>query len=241
MLSIAVVNQSTVVHDADVQAMVAALQTQVTRDFAPAWGIEASVGFIPKNQTPTQVQWVLAILDNADQAGALGYHDLTPAGLPLGKVFAKTTIADGAQVSVTVSHELLEMLADPDINLAAEYDDASGRVRRFYAYEVADPCEADQFGYMINSVLVSDFVFPAWFESWHKAGSAQFDQQKKISAPFQLLPGGYIGVLNLNGRAGWGQLTADNNPKTLRSARAPIGSRRDRRRTDRSCWTRSTY
>jgi len=42
----------------------------------------------------------MVFLDNADQPGALAYHDLTPDGLPLAKVFVKTTVDNGDLVSV---------------------------------------------------------------------------------------------------------------------------------------------
>ena len=59
-----------------------------------------------------------------------GYHDLTTTGLPIGKVFAKTTFDAGDLVSVTLSHEVLETLGDPDINLIVQ------KGSRAYAYEV---------------------------------------------------------------------------------------------------------
>src|SRR6202171_2412270 len=117
MINIALVNQSTVVKDAYASVMTDALQTQVTRDFYPVWGVDAKLTFVSHGNDPGPGSWVIAILDNADQATSLGYHDITPDGLALGKVFAKTTIDNGGQVSVTTSHELLEMLGDPDINL----------------------------------------------------------------------------------------------------------------------------
>jgi len=39
---------------------------------------------------------------------------------------------------------------------------------------------------------MSDFVYPAWFEGFRKPGSAQFDYAKRVSRPFQILPGGYM-------------------------------------------------
>ncbi len=84
------INSSTVVADSDVQAVVPALETQVHRDFCPAWGIDADLVFVAKDQPPPAGSWRLAILDNSDQAGAPGYHDVTCDGLPLGRVFAGT-------------------------------------------------------------------------------------------------------------------------------------------------------
>src|SRR5262245_48266858 len=89
-IKVAVINASTVVQDNEAQATVPALQTQVHRDFAPAWGIDADLTFVPKGSQPAVDTWWLVILDNSDQAGALGYHDITSQGLPLGKVFAGT-------------------------------------------------------------------------------------------------------------------------------------------------------
>jgi hypothetical protein len=243
MINIAVVNQSTAVKDTDVATWTAALQTQVTRDFFPVWGVAAQLTALPNGQNPPAGSWALGIFDNADQADALGYHDITPDGLPLGKVFAKTTLDDGGTVSVTASHELLEMLGDPDINLIAELDDPSGAPSKFYAYEVCDACEDDQFGYKIDGVLVSDFVYPAYFESFRKPNSTQFDYSQKITAPFTLLAGGYISVLDLSNLAqGWQQLTpGPQDRKAMRNSRARIGSRRERRRLSRSHWNRSEY
>ena len=46
--NIALTNESTVLTDAQVSAIVPDLQTQVTRDFAPAWGFDAQLTFLPK-------------------------------------------------------------------------------------------------------------------------------------------------------------------------------------------------
>lgn len=236
-IKIAVINSSTAITDREVRNAVPALQTQVSRDFATAWGTDADLVFVPKGTKPPAKYWWLVVLDNSDQAGALGYHDLTKAGLPLGKVFAKSDLQYGLQWTVTASHELLEMLGDPDINLTAfvQKDDRSGRL---YAYEVCDACEDDQFAYKIGGVLVSDFVFPAWFESFRKKGGTQFDFCKHIKAPFQLLKGGYIGVFDVGSGSGWTQITAEGTPRAY-AARPKVGTRRERRRTPRDQWMNS--
>jgi hypothetical protein len=238
-IKVSVLNQSQSLTDDQVSQAVPALQAQVSNDFAPAWGIDADVTFVPGSQ-PAPGSWALAIFDNSDQAGALGYHDLTAEGLPLGKVFAGADIQYGLQWTITASHELLEMLADPDIDLTVfmQPDDRTGRV---YAYEVCDACEADNYGYAINGTMVSDFVFPAWFESFRTSGSTQFDKQNQIQKPFDLLPGGYIGIFDVTAGTGWTQLTAAHgrHGKGARPERARVGSRRERRRTPRDQWRRS--
>jgi hypothetical protein len=234
---VSVINASTVLTDAEVTPVVAALQQQVNNDFGPVWGIAAQLTFIPTGAQPPAGTWWLSILDDSDQAGALGYHDITPDGLPLGKVFAGTDLKYGMQWSVTASHELLEMLADPNINLTVFVQDNQG-TGIIYAYEVCDACEADPLAYQIGNVAVSDFVYPSWFESFRPTGSTQFDQTSQIQSPLQLLPGGYIGVYNVTAGSGWQQQTADKKlSETLN--RGNVGSRRERRRTPRDQWVPS--
>src|SRR5580704_7239638 len=94
-IQISVINASTVVTDDDVRPVVDAMQKQVTNDFLPAWGVGAQLTFVPSGNTPAPGTWWLSILDDSDQAGALGYHDLTPDGLPIGKVFAGSDLKYG--------------------------------------------------------------------------------------------------------------------------------------------------
>jgi len=237
-IQIAVVNYYQPLSDDDVNEVVAALQKQVHNDFAPLWGIDADLTYYPQNQNPPAGSWLLGIFDNSDQAGALGYHDLTQNGLPLGKIFAGTDAQYNSSWSVTASHELLEMLGDPDINLTVfrQQNDGTGVL---YAYENCDACEDDSFGYQIDNVLVSDFVLPSWFEEFHQAGT-QYDFKGYVKDAFGLLKGGYIGVYNVTSGNGWTQLTGDKTAMTYKMRPAP-GSRRERRRTPRSQWMRSSY
>lgn len=239
-IKIAVLNQYTALSDDAVQTVVAALQIQVHQDFAPAWGIDADLTYYPSGQTPPLDSWQLIIFDDSDQAGALGYHDLTPSGFPLGKVFAGTDKKYNSSWSVTASHELLEMLGDPDINLCALVE-SGNTAGTLYAYEVCDACEDDQYGYKVSvggtDVLVSDFVLPSWFETFHPAGTL-YDFQKKITQPFQLLPGGYISIFKIGSGSGWTQETAKDTLPAFKM-RANTGSRRERRRTPRNQWLRS--
>jgi hypothetical protein len=235
-IHVAIVNASTVVTDTDAAAVTTALQSQVNNDFGPIWHISAALTFYPKGATVPSTSWQLAILDNSDQAGALGYHDITKSGQPLGKAFAATDKQYGLSWSVTVSHELLEMLADPWINLTV-FDQRTNTAGRIYAYEVCDACEDDSFGYLIDNVKVSDFVCPTWFEGWRTANSTTFDFKKHITKPFELLKGGYISYFDAHG-AGWQQETAAKVPEMR--FRAPIGSRRERRKVSKDQWVHST-
>jgi hypothetical protein len=139
---------------------------------------------------------------------------------------------------VTTSHELLEMLADPNINLTVLVQSDSQTAGTLYAYEVCDACEADNLGYQIGDVLVSDFVLPAWFESFRAPNSTQFDRQGQITAPLGLLPGGYIGAFDISAGSGWHQVTAEKTPASI-LIRGNVGSRRERRGVPRHQWLKS--
>ena len=93
---VSVKNMSTVLTDGEIQKALPAFQKQVTSDFAASeWGIGADLHFVGKGSKVPAGSWLLGVFDDADQAGALCYHDLSRSGLPLGKVFAKTTMDDG--------------------------------------------------------------------------------------------------------------------------------------------------
>jgi len=234
---ISIINESTVLADTDITPVVIALQQQVTNDFRPVWGLDAELKMVQQGAQPPSGTWWLVILDDSDQAGALGYHDVTPDGMPIGKVFAGSDLKAGTSWTVTASHELLEMLADPNINLTVFVQDAD-TTGTLYAYEVCDACEDDSLGYQINNVLVSDFVYPAWFESFRGEGSTQFDRMNQIQNPFELLTGGYIGVFNVTDGTGWQQQTFEKHPTNLRH-RGHVGSRRERRSVPRTQWVAS--
>lgn len=236
-IQISVINESTVVTDAEVIPVVAALQKQIKNDFRPVWGVDADLTVIPQGSQPANGSWWLVILDDSDQAGALGYHDLTSDGLPLGKIFAASDLKAGTSWTITASHELLEMLADPNINLTVFVQDSNTR-GSLYAYEVCDACEDDSFGYEIDNTKVSDFVYPAWFESFRETGSTQFDRMNQIQNPLQLLKGGYIGVFNVSAGSGWQQQTAEKRPSNLKH-RGTVGTRRERRATPHDQWVMS--
>jgi hypothetical protein len=106
MIGISIVNKSTAYKDADLPVLANALQIQVTRDLYPIWGFNARIYYTPSGSNPSLDHWTLFLMDNATQAGELGVHDVSPAGLPLGQAFVETTLADGSSIERTVSHEL---------------------------------------------------------------------------------------------------------------------------------------
>lgn len=179
----------------DFNKLVRALQIFADKHFVPVWGTPCRLEISTDGKIPAG-NWGLVFLDDADAADALGYHDLTKSGLPLSKIFVRTTIDNGDKVSVTASHELAEMLVDPGIQLGALNTNGV-----WYAYETADAVETEEF--VVDGISMSNFVYPSWFEPFRKQGSANFDHLGTCKKPFELRPGGYIPVFE-NGR--WKQI-----------------------------------
>lgn len=232
-------NLSSVFKDEELQPLCQALQIQNQRDMVPAGFPLVQFYFCPKGHIPGKGHWVLAIMDDATQADALGFHDLSNEGLPLGYVFVKPTLAAGDSPTVTASHEAVEMIGNNSINLVAELDDGSGVPSKFYARELCDACEDDRFGYDINGIKVSDFVFPSFFEPFRITGP--FDFKGYIAKPFQILTNGYLAYLDMaNPSAGWQQtFGAGTSKKAMMKGRPYPGSRRSRMRLPRKEWQRS--
>jgi hypothetical protein len=184
--TIACFNQAKTALGVDLDALIAAMQAYINNYVFPVWGAPAN---LIKTTDFKAGAWAMVFLDNADQAGALAYHDLTPDGFPQSKVFVKTTLENNDLVSVSASHELVEMLVDPAINMLTTGPDQTVT----YAYESADPVEALSFP--VNEIPMSDFVYPSYFEDFHQPGSTQFDQMKQVNQPFQILKDGYQLIL----------------------------------------------
>jgi len=191
---IACFNQAKTPLGVDFDKLVSAMQDYVDKHVAPVWGTPAN---LVKSTNFIKDAWAVVFLDDADAPDALAYHDLTPTGLPLSKVFVRTTLANGDLVSVSASHELVEMLVDPAINLMTTGPDP----KLVYAYEGADPVE--QLSFKVNGIPMSDFVYPAYFENFHKPKSVKFDHLNKVKKPFEILSGGYQ-IIFENGK--WKQL-----------------------------------
>lgn len=176
----------------------AAVQIQVTRDAAPQWGLPPVVLSI--QPAIRSGNWGCAFLPNSDVADALGYHDNTNDGLPMAKIFYETTVNDGEDPAVTGSHEILEMLVDPNINDTAR-DTSDGWI---YAKEICDAVE--ETTYQINGIRMSNFQLPAWFGLANLVTPpvGNYDFSGSCTHAFQLLAGGYMPVQK-RGR-GWTQI-----------------------------------
>ena len=231
MPQIAVISEATAYPDDEVKSMLPAFEEQWNKDIGPVWGLQpATFTFVPKTVKPASGTWWVVFLDNSDQAGALAYHDLTNEGLPISKVFVKTLQSDNASISVGATHEICEMAVDPWLNSA--YQDPRGT---FWAGEVCDPVESDQYGYKIGNILVTDFVTPNWFGHQHAQGPLDFKEHNR--AAFEILSGGY--AQQFDPHRGWVQVTGAKAMTARHAAHAAEGSRRERRVRQWRDWHRS--
>ena len=223
--TIACFNRATVALGVSLDALIKAMQVFVDEHVAPVWGTPAK---LVKTTDFRKGAWAMVFLDNADAPGALAYHDLTPDGFPISKVFVKTTLKNGDLVSVSASHELVEMLVDPAINLMTTGPDP----KTMYAYESADPVEALSFP--VQGIPMTDFVYPSYFETFRKAGSVRFDAMGKVKKPFQILANGYQIVFK-NGK--WSQVfgsTAKERAFAKEDRRGHRSEQRRRRKLERA-------
>jgi hypothetical protein len=173
-------------HDpSDVARVTAALQRQAIRDFRRVWHVEATVDSFPTLEDVPIGYWPMLVRDDIGTPGAAGIH-LDKDGQP----FALITMSDSW--SLTASHELLEMLADPFGNrVVAGKSPKPDQTRVEFLVEVCDPSEADKFGYTVNDILVSDFYTPHFFDPV-KAGGVRYSFTGAITAPRTILEGGYL-------------------------------------------------
>jgi hypothetical protein len=183
--NIALVSQAAQIDASGLARVGAALQKQVMSDLAPVWEVTATVDTFPSLEEVPVGYWaiIITLRDLAGDLIGLHYDD---AGQPVAYVEWSDSW------SITASHECLEMLVDPWgsrlINAPALPGDV-GHMR--YLVEVCDPCQHARNAYAVNDTLVSDFYTPSYFDHTGRSG-ARYSLTGAITAPRQILPGGYL-------------------------------------------------
>jgi hypothetical protein len=175
-----------------VRGMIEALQTQVTRDFQPAWGIGATIVYAEEGvEYPDAYRIYIRRSARGEDKGYLGYH-FSKEGYPVATIFAEDDLKDDKTISDTLSHEILEMLVDPACNLYAHRPAKGRRPARGYFYEVCDAVQSVK--YKIGRHRVCNFVYPEWFEHTWEPGSRKFDYLDELNEPFEVLADCYADV-----------------------------------------------
>jgi hypothetical protein len=228
---VAIVSIAPEVPTRDLLLVTAAVQKQVTRDFTPLWGIAATVdAFEDLASVPSDYRPVILFGDLSDLPGQLAPRigerqaqavvDVLEsddiAGIHLAAItrqpFALASVA--GVWPVTVSHETLEMLADPYGNHLVAAAHPLNRAKRVnYLLEVCDPCLATY--YTVNGLPVSDFYTPRYFDPV-RTESVRYSFTGAIEEPLQILPGGYLSWIDPLDSA-LHQLEAGGQPILLKS------------------------
>lgn len=223
--TLAIVNASPVFTDREIMAILPAMQLQLDRDFYPAWRNhvpEVKITFVPweRFQNLAADAWAIFINRHSKDDSMLGYHSVE-GGRVYGRVYVGDIRRMNLEWTVTLSHEILELIADPSAETV--YQMADGR---FAGVEVCDPVEADAQAYAIDGVLVSNFVYPAYFSNLIRGG--RYDHCGFLSGACpELTEGGYLPIRDHAGN--WSSIYADRGDG-MRGRRAVLnGFRRSAR------------
>jgi len=201
-MNLTIANVSTRIQPAAFQAAVAAIGRQVNEHFQPEWGIGATLRGVAAplivNKKDVSIQGahdaILYLGDSSQDPtvgveGALGYHSRNFAGIPYGFVYLDICAEYGEIWTTTLSHETLELLADPTAVITVTGpapEGAPGNV--YYDLEVCDPTQGDS--YEIDNVAVSNFVGKSYFDLPGGGGKTNY-LGLELSA-FGVRPKGYF-------------------------------------------------
>jgi hypothetical protein len=194
--------------DADLmQSVAAALNVQVTQHLTQFWTVQATVQYLPNAKRIASGVWPVKLVASLPP-GAGGFH-LDKHNQPYAEVIA--TPGDDSW-SIDASHETIEMLVDPNGNrmqasvaidiVGNQIEDGTGQFN--YLVEACDPCEANDYGYEVQGVLVSDFITPHFYDSMSTPGT-RYSFTGALTRPREVLPGGYISFVN-QGTDQWQQI-----------------------------------
>jgi hypothetical protein len=209
-MNISIVNHTGgTVTDEELQKVIRAINQQIALDLYPYWGMSATLRLEGRSAAqPDQAQpadlrgdAVIYLWNQADVDGAIGYHFQNASGIPFGFVFTEISREIGEPWSVTLSHEALELIGDPETNLLVMGPHPVDDRDVFRWFEMCDAVQAEK--YEIDGVVVSNFLLPLYFTGTRDTdeigarndllGQA-YDGQTLRS--FQINPGGYIGFFD---------------------------------------------
>lgn len=199
-MQLTIANVSVSIPQHKFRAAVAAIAKQVRRDFAPEWGVGATLNAtafpLGKKRAPIQkgADAVIYFGDSSSDPtvgvkGAEGYHSANNEKLPYGFVYLDICKEYEEVWSETLSHEVLELLGDPDVLLTVAGPNPKNRKHTvYYDLELCDPTQGDS--YRIGGVRVSNFVGKAYFGM--TGGSGRTNHMGLPLRAFGVRPNGYL-------------------------------------------------
>ncbi|MCW2929917.1 MAG: hypothetical protein JWM19_879 [Actinomycetia bacterium] len=230
---IGVQNLSTLVSTQDAYDMTLLIDRQLRDHVAPAWGLLPPTVTFLAVAPGRHFDAIIGILDNADQAGDLGWHSEGPDANVYGRVFARPVLDNGGNaltgslsVCSVLSHEAIEVLGDPACDLWAQQPSGT-----LVARELCDPVEGDSYQLAVTASsgesvtgTVSDFVLPSWFDPAAAPGAT--DYLGLVTAPFQVRSTGYTIVMSAGSvTEQWGEHYPDWRKDTKQSSLARTAQR----------------
>jgi len=204
---ISVINLSDgAVADGQLQHAIRAVNRQIDEDFSPSWGfgahlrLEGKSGHKRATVDPADMRGdaILYLHDVVRITDAEGYHDRHFSGIPFGFVFLEVSKKLKEDWTVTLSHEALELVGDPESNLLVHGPHPSEPRKVFHWYEMCDAVQDES--YVIDGVRVSNFVLPLYFTSSPERGGRNDFlgtlTKSQTLRSFSVNPGGYIGFFD---------------------------------------------
>src|SRR5438093_8388086 len=156
--------------DEEVQNTISDVNRPMEEDYELYWSLgatlrlEGKAGAKPKQQEPSDMRGdaVLYLWDNVNVANALGYHERNNRGIPFGFVFTELSKSLGESWTVTLSHEALELIGDPEVNLlVAGPHPANPKQDVFHWYEMCDAVQVEP--YQIEGAGQLNLLLPPYF------------------------------------------------------------------------------
>ncbi len=204
---ISVINHTKDIPDEAVHAALRSINRQIEFDFKPYWSkaatlrLEGRSGKRVNRETLSDMRGdaVVYLWDEMDVDDALGYHERNHRGIPFSFVFSKLAEELGEPWSIPLSHEAIEMIADPEVNLLVQGPHPDTGKSVFHWYELCDAVQSES--YTIDEIEVANFVLPLYFTSTEeRAGRNDFlgrrGKDGKTLESFKVKEGGYIGYFN---------------------------------------------
>ena len=161
-----VIGNKTVWSESALEQYLPAMQEQVTNDMGPVWHISAQL------KLGGSGGYVLRF--KSGNGPDDGDHGVDDNGSPEASVYVENCIASGNDPLLVAQHEVMEMLADPSGNGNEIVDPVE-----CWTYCVGQPVQPDQLECYDSSLVVPDFVFPAYFTG----GAGPYDFMHLMKQP----------------------------------------------------------
>ena len=195
------------ISDEAVQTAIRAINRQIRYDFEPYWGLGATLRLEGRTSARPRTQSIADMRGDAviylwyghAVDDALGYHNTNNGGVPFGFVFMELSKKLDENWTVTLSHEALELIGDPEVNLLVKGPHpAHPKTIVYHWYEMCDAVQAET--YKIDGVEVANFVLPLYFTGGEELGGRNDflgrAHKGKTLQSFGVNPGGYVGFFN---------------------------------------------